>query len=105
MDINKIAAAIRADAGEDLPELEQSLAEMQQQQIGRQYTDAQRMVRAVRVSIKYSQPRFANLIATSVGSLRDWEQGRAEPTGTAVKLAGLIKRHPELVNELEQMSA
>ncbi|WP_289283283.1 MULTISPECIES: helix-turn-helix domain-containing protein [unclassified Methylophaga] len=105
MNIEKIASAIEADAGIELPGLKHSLAEMNAGKVGRKYSDAQRLVREVRIKYEFTQPKFARLISTSVGALRDWEQGRAEPTGPAIKLIGMINRHPDLIQEIEQMSA
>lgn len=37
-------------------------------------------VRAIRALTKLSQPKFALILDVDVGTLRNWEQGRREPT-------------------------
>jgi putative transcriptional regulator len=44
-----------------------------------------------------SQPKFAALLRVDVGTLRNWEQGRREPTGPAKALLTAISRDPEHV--------
>lgn len=54
-------------------------------------------VRAIRAATKLSQARFANLIRVEVGTLRNWEQGRREPTGPARALLRAIENNPRAV--------
>lgn len=100
MDIEKIAQAIELDAGMELADLRQGLAEMKNDVIGRIHTPEQILLRRVREKIKLSQSRFAELIKTPVSTLRDWEQGRFKPSGAVVCLLKIIDSHPELVSEL-----
>lgn len=100
MDIEKIAKAIEADAGEALPELRQSLAEMQAENIGRLTTPEQLLVISVRKKLALTQQAFADLINTPVATLRDWEQGRFRPQGGVVCLLKILKNHPEIAKEL-----
>ena len=86
MDIEKIAQAIEADAGEALPDLRQSLLEMENQTIGRITTPEQLLVVSVRKRLKLTQQAFAELIKTPVATLRDWEQGRFKPNGVVNRL-------------------
>lgn len=99
-DIEKIARAIEADAGEPLLELRQALAEARERE-GRVTTPAQLLVRQARESSGLTQPAFAARIATPVATLRDWEQGRYAPPGGVLCLLRLIVRHPELAREIE----
>ncbi|HET7508933.1 MAG TPA: hypothetical protein VFJ65_01665, partial [Solirubrobacterales bacterium] len=46
-----------------------------------------------------SQPKFAALMGISVGTLRNWEQGRRKPEGSARVLLRVVERHPEVVLE------
>jgi putative transcriptional regulator len=101
MNINKIAKAIEADAGVELPELKQSLREMHAGEKGRVYTKEQLLVREVRTLVGYTQPHFARVIKASLTSLRDWEQGRHEPPGVVSTLMSVIKNHPDIIQELE----
>jgi putative transcriptional regulator len=54
-------------------------------------------VRALRRRLGMSQERFARSFGLSVGTVRDWEQGRSLPDGPARVLLRLIERDPERV--------
>jgi putative transcriptional regulator len=56
-------------------------------------------VRALRRRLKMSQERFARSFHLSVGTVRDWEQGRSVPDRPARVLLKLIERNPEIVLE------
>jgi len=46
-----------------------------------------------------SQVAFSNLIGVSVGTLRNWEQGRRTPEGPAKVLIALVDKRPTIVIE------
>jgi putative transcriptional regulator len=54
-------------------------------------------VKEIRAMTQLSQPKFARLLDVDVGTLRNWEQGRREPTGPAKALLRAIKNDPEAV--------
>ncbi|MFT4255832.1 MAG: NadS family protein [Pseudoxanthomonas sp.] len=54
-------------------------------------------VKTIRAATKLSQPKFANVLGVDVGTLRNWEQGRREPTGPARALLRAIKNDPQHV--------
>jgi len=54
-------------------------------------------VRAIRGRLKLTQPAFARRFGLPVGTVRDWEQGRAVPDQTARVLLRIIEREPEAV--------
>jgi putative transcriptional regulator len=56
-------------------------------------------VRSLREKHGLSQPKFAALMGISVGTLRNWEQGRRKPEGSARVLLRVVERHPEAVFE------
>jgi len=60
-------------------------------------------IKALRAKIGLSQPRFAALLNVDVGTLRNWEQGRREPTGPAKALLTAISRDPK--NVLKALAA
>ncbi|WP_236848715.1 helix-turn-helix domain-containing protein [Candidatus Thiodictyon syntrophicum] len=97
MPLEQIAQAIEADAGEPLPGLRESLAEMAADERGRTYTREQLALRAARTALGLSQPAFARLLQTPVGTVRDWEQGRFPPPGSALLVARLAVEHPEIL--------
>jgi putative transcriptional regulator len=55
------------------------------------------IVREIRESTGLSQEMFASLFHISVGTLRNWEQGRRRPDGPAAALLIAIKNDPEHV--------
>lgn len=54
-------------------------------------------VRAIRGRLKLTQPAFARRFGLPVGTVRDWEQGRAVPDQAARVLLRIIEREPEAV--------
>jgi putative transcriptional regulator len=54
-------------------------------------------VKKLRSKLGLSQPEFAALLHVDVGTIRNWEQGRREPTGPAKTLLTAISRDPEHV--------
>ena len=54
-------------------------------------------VRSLRARYGLSQPKFAALLGISVGTLRNWEQGRRKPEGSARVLLRIAARHPDVV--------
>ena len=60
-------------------------------------------IKELRAKVGLSQPKFAALLHVDVGTLRNWEQGRREPTGPAKALLTAIGRDP--VNVLKALVA
>ena len=56
-------------------------------------------VTAIRSSLKLSQHAFASAFGISVATLRNWEQGRRQPTGAARVLLRVAAKHPKAVLE------
>ena len=52
-------------------------------------------IRGVRARVRMTQREFANRIGISVDTLRNWEQRRRYPTGTARALLRIIDKAPE----------
>ena len=53
-------------------------------------------VQQVRQTFNLSQDTFARFMGVSVGTLRNWEQGRRHPTGAARVLLRIAIRQPKL---------
>ena len=51
----------------------------------------------VRARLGLSQSKFAALLGISSATLKNWEQGRREPTGAAKVLLKIAKEHPKIV--------
>ncbi len=57
-------------------------------------------VRALRERFGLSQDKFAHLVGISVGTLRNWEQGRRKPEGPARVLLQVAAKHPEALLDI-----
>lgn len=57
-------------------------------------------ITAIRYKARMSQEAFAERLGISVATLRNWEQGRRQPTGPARRLLDIIDKHPKLVMDL-----
>jgi putative transcriptional regulator len=55
--------------------------------------------RLIREGMGLTQERFAAALGISVKTLRNWEQGRREPSGPAMRLLEIAARHPEVFLE------
>jgi len=97
MNIDKIAQAIETDAGESIDGLRESLTEMTEGKIARKYTPEQLLLQKARQSLHLTQAKFAKLIGTPVTTLRDWEQGRFKPAGSALVLCKVAIKNPNVI--------
>ena len=59
---------------------------------------------AFRGMLGLSQPAFASALGIQVATLRNWEQGRRAPDGSAIALLKLAARHPRLILESAAIS-
>jgi putative transcriptional regulator len=55
---------------------------------------------AIRRKTALSQSRFAEIIGVSIGTLRNWEQGRRVPDGSARVLLAMLAKNPRIVEEV-----
>jgi putative transcriptional regulator len=54
-------------------------------------------VSAIRAKLRLSQEEFSVAFGISKGTLRNWEQGRRNPSGAARVLLRVADRHPKAV--------
>ena len=54
---------------------------------------------ALRHFVGLTQQQFAQALAISVHTLRNWEQGRRNPEGPALALLRIAARHPRVLQE------
>src|SRR5262245_13209905 len=54
-------------------------------------------IKRLRANYQLSQAKFAALFGISVGTLRNWEQGRRTPQGPARVLLQVAEKHPQAV--------
>ncbi len=54
-------------------------------------------IKKIRNDLNLSQPVFARMIGVSPKTLRNWEQGRRQPTGPARALLKVVQDYPEIV--------
>jgi putative transcriptional regulator len=57
-------------------------------------------VKIIRRALDLTQEEFAERYHIPLGTLRDWEQGRAEPDQPTRAYLTVIARDPELVNRI-----
>jgi putative transcriptional regulator len=57
-------------------------------------------IAAIRKSTEKSQEEFARMIGVSVGTLRNWEQGRRKPDGPALALLKIVSADPVYVEKV-----
>jgi len=100
IDIEAVAQAIEEDMGEPLPDIRRALQEAKDGAAGRVTTPEQILTRHAREKTGLNQAKFAQMIATPVATLRDWEQGRFNPPGGVMCLLRLLVKRPELIQEL-----
>jgi len=55
--------------------------------------------REIRARLGLTQEEFAEALCISVKTLRNWEQGRREPSGPAMRLLQIAAKHPEVLIE------
>lgn len=60
--------------------------------------DVPEEIKAIRDGLGLSQAEFAELLGVSKRTLQEWEQGRCKPTGAALKLLMVARRHPEALH-------
>lgn len=55
--------------------------------------------REIRARLGMTQDQFADALGISVKTLRNWEQGRRDPSGPAMRLLRIAEKHPEILLE------
>ena len=56
-------------------------------------------VTSIREKYKMTQKEFSSLLGISVGTLRNWEQGRRKPQGPAKVLLKIAEKRPKAIFE------
>jgi len=54
----------------------------------------------LRQEFNFSQEVFARFLNVSVNTVQAWEQGTRVPSGAALKLLSIVKRHPHVLLEV-----
>jgi putative transcriptional regulator len=67
--------------------------------VGRVHIPAKINAALIREKSGLSQQAFADRIGISIGTLRNWEQGRRVPDGPARVLLALLAKNPRIVEE------
>lgn len=57
-------------------------------------------IKSIREQTRKSQSDFAMMIGVSVGTLRNWEQGRRKPEGPARALLKVVSQNPQYVEKV-----
>ena len=56
-------------------------------------------IAALRRFVRLTQAQFAQAMGISVHTLRNWEQGRRTPEGSAQALLRITAKHPRIIRE------
>ena len=56
-------------------------------------------IAAARMALNVSQPVFARLLNVPTVTAVSWEKGRRKPSGAALRLLQIARRHPEAILE------
>lgn len=56
-------------------------------------------IAAMRLRERLTQSQFAELLGTSLGTLRKWESGERKPSGAAARLIQLMEAQPKIVTQ------
>lgn len=75
---------------------EEDIARQQQADDADSMQDAAKFARRVRKRLGLTQVEFSRRIDVSLDTVRDWEQGKVLPTGTAKTLLKLLDKAPEV---------
>lgn len=62
-------------------------------------------VRDIRVKLGLTQQQFAGMLCISLGTLRNWEQGRTQPDGPALVLLRVVEAKPKETLEVLHIKA
>lgn len=71
---------------------------------GRKFVIEEIDVKAIRKQFNLSQNKFSQLLGISIGTLRNWEQGRRKPEGPARTLLRVAAKHPEAVLDVSRFA-
>jgi putative transcriptional regulator len=56
-----------------------------------------REVKRLRSRLRMSQPVFAAVLNVPIVTAISWEKGRRQPSGAALRLLEIVRRHPEVL--------
>lgn len=102
-DINSMVQAVIADDPEAeaiQSELSAALADVKAGNYARTTQATISPIAETRHKAGLSQRLFAERLGISVNTLKSWEQGKRQPSGSALALIKLITKKPELIAEL-----
>lgn len=102
-DINEVMQAIitdEPDLAEHQDSLRVSLTQLKNGEFTR--TTVVSQPAQIRQKANLSQNQFARAIGISVNTLKSWEQGQRQPSGSARVLLDLLARRPELISEISR---
>jgi putative transcriptional regulator len=77
----------------------QSVREMKARNFARATEVPQNEVVEARQGTGLSQAEFASALSISKRTLQEWEQGRRSPSGAALALIRIARKHPQVVRE------
>ncbi|MBF0785015.1 helix-turn-helix domain-containing protein [Muribacter muris] len=102
-DVNAMATAVVADDPDAIAihgELIEALNDMKAGRYAKAFEVELSPIAETRHKTGLSQRLFAERLGISVNTLKSWEQGKRQPSGSASALIKLITKRPELIAEL-----
>ncbi len=76
-------------------EVLQGIREMKKGRGRRIVVDVPAQIKGIRKKMDLSQSEFSEMIGVSKRTVQEWEQGRRKPTGAALRLLMVAKKHPK----------
>ncbi len=95
IDIDNIDIANHEFTGEEIGELLlQSVKQMKNNEVAREHQIAVNNAIEARQKVGLSQREFAKIMGVSVRTLQAWEQGKRQPSGSAITLLKIATQQP-----------
>lgn len=102
MNVDEVMQAIIADEP-DIAEYQDSLRLSLTQLKHGEFARMTSIPAQIRQKANLSQSEFAKTLGISVNTLKSWEQGQRQPSGSARVLLGLLSKRPELIGEIAML--
>ncbi|MDP8032675.1 helix-turn-helix domain-containing protein [Pasteurella atlantica] len=98
IDIDNIDIKTHEFTGQELGELLlQSVKQMKSNEVAKEHTVTVNNAVEARQKVGLSQREFAKIMGVSVRTLQAWEQGKRQPSGSAITLLKIATQKPQVL--------
>ncbi|MDP8052817.1 helix-turn-helix domain-containing protein [Pasteurella atlantica] len=98
VDIDNIDIKTHEFTGQELGELLlQSVKQMKNNEVAKEHTVTVNNAVEARQKVGLSQREFAKIMGVSVRTLQAWEQGKRQPSGSAITLLKIATQKPQVL--------